>query len=560
MLLVPAGAALLAAGVAHAASQETWTPPPNVHYEQAASWRGVSQDGRVDGFDVAGHAAVIPGVHDFLRLVPGTPLAHGAVFSRKPLKAKEWIAEIAFRVHGPPATGLTESDENGHLKRLHKGGRGLAFWYTKSGLPGPVTIPADASGKASPPPPILPAPRDPTDLDVSLFGARTTFDGLGVIFDAAPTAPIYRRSDARNLAGDAEHQSWGVSATGVVSGIIDDGTQSWLDAERGAGPKGDEEAAYLDKAVGECEAAFRNAQGLLWARIAHYNHTIRVDLDLSPHTTLAKAGRHYEHNCFTLDGVTLPAGAFVGISGLASGNTEPDAIDVYAMDVFEILPDGTVDPAHPVKTDEPVEVFDAEPLEGTSDEAAPILAHEIFVSQARMVEAIDDLARKVESVQNVVSEIARRGSGNPFAAVPPPPQSGASGGAATDARLAALDSQLSHLLATLQSRDASTASPDVQNALTHITQLSDKVLLEVQGLGRKADQSSAQQGATSAMLQAKTAELVNFARAADERAKGASGEWWKYVWLVAGVLLGWVLTSWREKRKRDDVWGARKLI
>lgn len=58
-------------------------------------------------------------------------MAHGAVFSRKPLKAKEWIAEIAFRVHGPAVSGMTETDHDGKVKRLHKGGRGLAFWYTK---------------------------------------------------------------------------------------------------------------------------------------------------------------------------------------------------------------------------------------------------------------------------------------------------------------------------------------------------------------------------------------------------------------------------------------------
>jgi hypothetical protein len=62
-----------------------------------------------------------------------------------------------------------------------------------------------------------------------------------------------------------------------------------------------------------------------------------VDLDLAPHTTLAKAGRDYAHNCFTLDGVNLTPGSYLGISGLASGNTEPDTIDIYAMDVFEVL-------------------------------------------------------------------------------------------------------------------------------------------------------------------------------------------------------------------------------
>jgi hypothetical protein len=59
--------------------------------------------------------------------------------------------------------------------------------------------------------------------------------------------------------------------------------------------------------------------------------TSQVDLDLSPHTTLAKAGRDYAHNCFHLPGLTLAPGNYVGISGLASAYTEPDTIDVYAV-------------------------------------------------------------------------------------------------------------------------------------------------------------------------------------------------------------------------------------
>lgn len=57
----------------------------------------------------------------------------------------------------------------------------------------------------------------------------------------------------------------------------------------------------------------------------------QVDLDLSPHTTLSDAGRDYIHNCFSLPGVTLAKGHYLGISGIASGSTEPDIIDVYAV-------------------------------------------------------------------------------------------------------------------------------------------------------------------------------------------------------------------------------------
>lgn len=98
------------------------------------------------------------------------------------------------------------------------------------------------------------------------------------MFDTSPTAPVWRRSDSL-VYPDAANLG-GVGASGVVSGLLDDGTQTWLDPE-GQPPKGEDEAAYLGKAIGECEAAFRNAQGLLWARIAHYNSTIRVSRGLS---------------------------------------------------------------------------------------------------------------------------------------------------------------------------------------------------------------------------------------------------------------------------------------
>lgn len=135
----------------------------------------------------------------------------------------------------------------------------------------------------------------------------------------------------------------------------------------------------------------------------------------------------------------------------------------------------------------------------------------------------------------------------------------------SDARLAGLEARLSTILSTLQARDvASSSSPggqDVHSALTHIQQLSDQSLVELQSLSHKVDQSSTQHSAANAVLQAKAGELVDLARGADERAKrGGEGAWAKYAWIGAGVLVGWVLTNWREKRKRDDVWGARKLI
>jgi hypothetical protein len=71
--------------------------------------------------------------------------------------------------------------------------------------------------------------------------------------------------------------------------------------------------------------------------VAADEETAQVDLDLSPHTTLAKAGRDYAHNCFHLEGIELPPSGYIGLTGLAGGNAEPDTVDVYALDVFEVV-------------------------------------------------------------------------------------------------------------------------------------------------------------------------------------------------------------------------------
>jgi hypothetical protein len=232
-----------------------------------------------------------------------TPLAYGAIFSQKPLESEEWIVEFAFRVHGAATVGLAETTEDGKVKRMHKvredavrnENRGMGelitvFCLGRPGIgflvlegeerrqlemrarrarthiiastalrqepsPGPVTISADPKAKLSPPPPPMPqTPSDPSDPNASLFGSRTKFDGLGVIFDTSPTQPLYRRSDSRNYA--TADQLYGVGNSGVVSGILDDGTGTWLESDARV-LKGEDEAAYLEKAIGDCEASFR---------------------------------------------------------------------------------------------------------------------------------------------------------------------------------------------------------------------------------------------------------------------------------------------------------------
>ncbi|CEQ39471.1 SPOSA6832_01012, partial [Sporobolomyces salmonicolor] len=526
MLQLALSAGLLSAALASAATADTWTPPANLHYSKEGSFRGLTPDGKVSGFDVSGHAVALPGVHDFLRLVP------------EPIKSKDWVAEVAFRLHGPPTAGVTEMSEDGKVRKLHKGGRGLAFWYTKDGLPGPVTI-SNSKTKLSPPPPSLHEMDSKSDSSVSLFGSRTSFDGLGVIFDTSPNAPLWKRSDKRNTAGD---QPWGVGTSGVVSGIMDDGNGAWLDRDDRV-MKSEEEASYLEKAIGECEAAFRNAQGLLWARISHVSNTIRVDL-----------GRDYAHNCFTLDGVSLSPGSYVGVSGLASGNTEPDTIDVYAMDVFEVLEEG--DPAAVAGTDEPPEQVQSEPLEGTSDDAIPTLTHEIFLSQARMMEAIDALARKVESLSHLVSQSARSGGSAPA----PPPVAGAP--IIPEERVAAIERHLQDLVFMASTNADANKRGDETESLTHLLQLQDRLMVELKAFGRKLDTSSGASSASLSTLSSRSAESLQILKqAAADLEKAASTPWAKWLWALGGIVFGSLVMQWRQGRRDSDPWStSRKMI
>lgn len=137
-------------------------------------------------------------------------------------------------------------------------------------------------------PPLRPRPQDgsPTpsssrnadsskadDSAVSFFGQSQAFDGLGIVFDTSPSAPLIKRSDPAGW-------QFGADTSGVISALIDDGKtgKNWFDNDYRKDAKRDPaaEAAYLDRAVGECEAAFRNAPGLVWVRISHFDKQIRV--------------------------------------------------------------------------------------------------------------------------------------------------------------------------------------------------------------------------------------------------------------------------------------------
>lgn len=199
------------------------------------------------------------------------------------------------------------------------------------------------------------------------------------------------------------------------------------------------------------------------------------------------------HNCFHLDGVTLPKGSYLGVSGLASGNTEPDAVDIYALDVFEVAKPGS---APSSSSEPPVEAKHTGPLEGTSDDAVGSLAQEIFLSQAKMMEAIDALTVRVESLARLVDGGA---------------VGGGSGAGGRQAAPAGTDPHLEHKLGLIETRlgeltaasrahreeaAAAAAAPNQGDAesFKHLVQLQDRLMVELKSFGRKLDNSNVSDG------------------------------------------------------------------
>jgi hypothetical protein len=143
-------------------------------------------------------------------------------------------------------------------------------------------------------------------------------------------------------------------------------------------------------------------------------HLLQVDLDLQPHTTLLPEKRHFTHHCFTVKDVSLPAGYHFGITGLSSGNTDPDSVDVYAFDAWEVT--GKADGqqhSQPVIDQRDLSSF--KPLAGTEDSVQEISAtslQEVITAQTRLTEAIDALARRIDAMQSSLDVGLKNGGGS----------------------------------------------------------------------------------------------------------------------------------------------------
>jgi len=153
------------------------------------------------------------------------------------------------------------------------------------------------------------------------------------------------------------------------------------------------------------------------------------------------------------------------------------------MDVFEVATPGS---APSGSAEPPVEAKHTGPLEGTSDDAVSSLAQEIFLSQAKMMEAIDSLTVRVESLARVVD----RGAGAVMGQSPVGTDPGLSH------HLGLIETRLGELTAASRAhREAAAAAAaaplkDDSESFKHLVQLQDRLMVELKSVSRKLDNSN----------------------------------------------------------------------
>lgn len=139
-------------------------------------------------------------------------------------------------------------------------------------------------------------------------------------------------------------------------------------------------------------------------------------MDLQPHTTLTPEKRHFTHHCFTVKDVALPSGYHFGLTGLSAGNTDPDSVDIYAFDAWEVT--GAADgQQHSQPVIDKSDTTSFKPLAGTEDSSEEVRVgslQEIIAAQSRMTDAIDALARRIDAMQQKIDSrpAAAAGSGD----------------------------------------------------------------------------------------------------------------------------------------------------
>ncbi|WAR54338.1 hypothetical protein PtB15_3B852 [Puccinia triticina] len=418
----------------------------DAHRRDDISFRGpVPEDLHVPHWDFSGSAHRIPSAKDFVRLLTPFPLTYGAMFTEHPIPFDQWSVEIAFRIHG------SYSDiHHGHHNETHvsddddeitgKGGRGIAFWYTKASNPTPVVASSDPKKHVVPRPPLtVDQFPDPLDDAVSFFGGPTNFNGLAVVIDNQPSSPLTRRSDRKHWG--PEESGIGAEEWSVVSGVMDDGRghTKWLEDRKRSDLDEDEEAAYLNHTIGDCQVALRNAAGVVWMKVTYVGHQLTVSLDISPHNTLSGESRHYKRECFSAKDVKLPKGYHMGLTGLASPSDEADNVDIYAIEVKEIKGKAKSEEEVVEHYKEEHVAADDVKLEGTGKTRDPTnLAFEALNSQRDWAQTIKQMSQKLDSLGSRPSQL---NNANGQAA-----ESASSGNNGVDKQLEAINTKLDTIL------------------------------------------------------------------------------------------------------------------
>lgn len=407
-----------------------------------------------------------------------------------------------------------------------------------------------------------------------MFGNKYAFDGLGVLFDSSPSLPLYRRTDRANQFRNPQ-TGWieaAADAEPYVSAVLDDGTvkDQWLD-QPGTNPNA-KEAGYLSKTLGDCAAAFRNTNGLVWARIAHFNSKIYVHLDTSSHTTLSSATRRYSQHCFTVEGVKIPAGYKLGLTGLASANPSPDAVDIYAVETWEVVSKANQDEYNARLEHDTIDlVADGEhPLQGTGkglDPAMLSLATDLFKSQEGMLAAIEALSLRVDKLSKSLGQLGSRDVGE---------------------RLSAIDSHLSDLLTSPNSGDSGprlaarsegrSANPDIgqaqEQSIAYAVQQVHKVMSEMHSLQRQVEGFQNKISGSLNVLTSRTGEIFTLVHRTAESYStdrneiqkwmlASSGSYVKNAVYGAGGIVLLILGRIAFKMLRRGEWGeqrGKKLI
>ncbi|PLW09418.1 hypothetical protein PCANC_17617 [Puccinia coronata f. sp. avenae] len=388
----------------------------DAHRRDDFSFRGpVPEDLRVAHWDFSGTAHRIPSAKDFVRLVSPFPLAYGAMFTEQPIPFDQWSVEIAFRIHGGFSDvhhgHHNDTDSSEHDEEITgKGGRGIAFWYSKAPNPTPVLVSANPKKQQHGTHPSMaslvvdPFP-DPLDDSVSFFGGPTSFNGLAVVIDNQPSTPLTRRSDRKHWG--PEEGGIGAEEWSVVSGVMDDGKghNKWIEDRQRSELDEDEEAAYLNHTIGDCQVALRNAAGVVWLKVTYVGHQLTVSLDISPHNTLSGESRHYKRECFSAKDVKLPKGYYMGLTGLASPSDEADNIDIYAIEVKEVKGKAKSEEEVIEHYKEEHVAADDVKLEGTGKARDPTnLAFEALNSQRDWAQTIKQMSQKLDILQGHPSQ------------------------------------------------------------------------------------------------------------------------------------------------------------